>query len=339
MFDCIIKKTVYLRLFLTLYMRKSIFYIWFGVFFLSANIVLAQQDAQFSYYMKNMLYYNPAFAGSEGITQVSLLHRTQWAGYSASFDDGGAPQTQVFSFTTPIYKFRSGFGFHIVNDKLGPLTNQEVQFSYAYHLGIKNSKLSFGLRLGAISQSINFDIYRAIDPDDVVLQNKSGKESQVRPDMALGVYFRSEKYYVGGSFNHLLKAEFDFGSNEVRNALENHAYFTIGYIHEVNFDLKLSPSLLVQTDFNEYSFILGGLAYYKDTMWGGVSFRQGDDVNILLGYNFLKDKSLSFGYSFGYVIKDQDAKQATNHEIILSYQLPVNPGTGKKVVRTPRFRH
>lgn len=320
-------------------MRKFIFYIWLGAIFFNAQQALAQQDAQFSYYMKNMLYYNPAFAGSEGITQLTLLHRTQWAGYASTFDDGGAPQTQVFSVTTPIYKFRSGFGAHIVNDNLGPLNNLEVQLSYAYHLGIKNSKLSFGFRTGVYSQSIDYDQYRAIEPDDPALKDKSGKESQVRPDMALGVYFRSEKYYVGASFNHVLKSEFDFGVNNVRNALENHAYLTLGYIHNVNFDLKLSPSMMVQTDFNEYSFIIGGLAYYKDTMWGGASFRQGDDVNILLGYNFLKDKSLSFGYSFGYVIKDQDAKQATTHEVLLSYQLPVNPGTGKKVVRTPRFRH
>ncbi|MEQ8244932.1 type IX secretion system membrane protein PorP/SprF [Fulvivirga sp.] len=320
-------------------MRKFIFYIWLGAIFFNAQHALAQQDAQFSYYMKNMLYYNPAFAGSEGITQITLLHRTQWAGYASTFDDGGAPQTQVFSVTTPIYKFRSGFGAHIVNDNLGPLNNLEVQMSYAYHLGIKNSKLSFGFRAGVFSQSIDYDQYRAIQPDDPALIDKNGKESQVRPDMALGVYFRSEKYYAGASFNHVLKSEFDFGVNNVRNALENHAYLTLGYIHNVNFDLKLSPSMLVQTDFNEYSFIIGGLAYYKDTMWGGASFRQGDDVNILLGYNFLKDKSLSFGYSFGYVIKDQDAKQATTHEVLLSYQLPVNPGTGKKVVRTPRFRH
>ncbi len=319
-------------------MRKLIFYIWLGVLFFSINIAKAQQDAQFSFYMKNMLYFNPAFAGSEGITQISLLHRTQWAGYASNFDDGGAPQTQVFSVTTPIYKFSSGFGAHVVNDNLGPQNNLEVQLSYAYHLGIKKSKLSFGFRAGVYSQSIDFNDYRPINTDDPIL-NGRGKESQVRPDMALGVLFRSEKYYVGASFNHILKAEFDFGVNELRNALENHAYLNFGYMHEVNFDVKLAPSLMVQTDFNEYSFILGGLVYYKETMWGGASFRQGDDVNILLGYNFLKDKSLSFGYSFGYVIKDQDAKEATTHEVLLSYQLPVNPGTGKKVVRTPRFRH
>lgn len=316
---------------------QRIFYVLLGALFLSLSAANAQQDAQFSYYMKNQLFYNPAFAGVEGVTQLTLLHRTQWAGYSGHFDAGGAPSTQVFSMTTPIYKLSSGFGAHVVNDNLGNVNNLEVQVSYAYHLGIKDSKLSFGIRAGLFSQSIDKGEYRAIDSDDpVILQ--SG-ESQMRPDMALGVYYRSEKYYAGVSINHLLKSEFDFGVDVVKNALENHAYMMFGYMHEVNFDLKLSPSFLVQTDFNEYSFIVGGLAYYKEQLWGGLSYRQSDDVNFLLGYNFLKDQSLSFGYSFGYVVKDQDAKQATSHEVVISYQLPVNPGSGKKVIRTPRFRH
>ncbi|MEM7107507.1 MAG: type IX secretion system membrane protein PorP/SprF [Bacteroidota bacterium] len=319
-------------------MRKLFFYVVTGaLFFCSA--VQAQQDAPFTFHMKNMLYYHPAFSGTEGITQITAIHRSQWLGYSGTFDDGGAPTTQIISVTTPIYKFRSGFGAFVINDTQGPQSNLQVQASYAYHLGIKNSKLSFGLRAGVFSQTFDFDQWRAIDPDDEALGDRAGKDSQIRPDMALGIFFRSEKYYVGASFNHILKSEFDFGLNNVRNALENHAYLTVGYIHTVNFDLKLEPSILIQSDFNEYQFAIGGLAYYKDTMWGGLTFRQSDDINVLLGYNFLKDKSLSFGYSFGYIVKDQDAKEPTTHEVILSYQLPVNPGTGKKVVRTPRFRY
>jgi len=318
-------------------MRKFIFYIWLGAIFFSFSNVSAQQDAQFSYYMKNQVYYNPAFAGVEGITQISLLHRSQWLGYQPTFDDGTAPSTQVFSVTSPIFKFNSGFAAHVVNDNLGPVNNLQVQASYAYHLGIKKSKLSFGVRMGLLGQSIDKGQYRAIDNPDPVIVNSS--ESQVRPDMALGVYFRSEKVYVGASFNHLLRSEFDFGVDNVKNALENHAYLIAGYVHQVNFNVTLEPSLLMQTDFNEYNVMLGAIGYYKDQVWAGLSFRQSEDINALLGYNFLKDKSLSFGYSFGYVIKDQDAKQPTSHEILVSYQLPVNPGSGKKVVRTPRFRH
>jgi type IX secretion system PorP/SprF family membrane protein len=297
----------------------------------------AQQDPQFTQYMFNNLYLTPAYAGVEGITQVTAFHRSQWLGYESSFGDGGAPTTQMINFTAPIYKLRSGFGFYATSDRLGAQTNNEIQASYAYHLGIKDSKLSFGIKLGAFTQSVNFDKLRAIQQNDPAIVGK-GKESQIRPDVGVGVFYRAEKYYAGFGLNHLTQAEFDFGTT-LRNALSSHLNVTAGYFYEVNFDLKLSPSVLVKTDFKEYSFDFGVIATLKDKMWGGLSFRQSEAANLLLGYSFLKDKSLKLGYAIDVVVKDRDAKATSSHEMMLSYQLPVNPGSGKKVVRTPRYRH
>jgi type IX secretion system PorP/SprF family membrane protein len=297
----------------------------------------AQQDPQFTQYMFNNLFLTPAYAGVEGITQVTAFHRSQWLGYESSFGDGGAPTTQMISFTTPIYKLRSGFGFYATSDKLGPQTNNEIQASYAYHLGLKDSKLSFGVKVGAFSQSVNFDKYRPIQEGDPAL-SKKGKESQIRPDIGVGVFYRAEKYYAGLGVNHLSKAEFDFGTG-VRSALSSHMNLTAGYFYEVNFDLKLSPSVLIKTDFKEYSFDFGAIATLKDKMWGGLSFRQSEAANLLLGYSFLKDKSLKLGYAIDIVIKDREAKENFSHEMMLSYQLPNIGTTGKKVVRTPRYRH
>src|SRR5688572_17445714 len=102
----------------------------------------AQQDPQFTQYMFNNLYITPAYSGVDGVTQLTALHRSQWLGYQSSFDDGGAPTTQLLSFTAPIYKLKSGFGALISNDRLGPQNNLEVHAMYAYHLGIKDNKLS-----------------------------------------------------------------------------------------------------------------------------------------------------------------------------------------------------
>ncbi len=320
-------------------LRKTLYFL---IFLCSANKVFGQQDPQFSQYMFNNLYLTPAYAGVDGITRLTAFHRSQWLGYQSSFDDGGAPTTQMVSFNTPIFKLKSGFGGYVMNDQLGPQNNLEIQASYAYHLGIKESKLSFGIRLGMYSQTLDFDKYRAINPDDPLLNEggstKAGKESQIKPDMAFGLFFRSEKYYAGLGFNHLLKSEFDFGLSQ-RNALENHLNATAGYFYEVNFDLSIQFAALVKSDFNKTMVDASVLAYLKDTMWGGLSFRPTEAATLLLGYSFLKDKSLKLGYSLDYIIQDQDAKAATSHELMLSYELPVNPGSGKKVIRTPRYRH
>jgi type IX secretion system PorP/SprF family membrane protein len=299
--------------------------------------LFGQQDPQFTHYMFNTLYYNPAHAGVEGVTKLTAIHRSQWLGYQPTVGGGGAPTTQIVSFTTPIYKLRSGFGAYVVNDRLGPQNNLEAQVSYAYHLPVKKGKLSLGLKAGLYSQTINFSLYRPIDQNDPVLKN-SGKESQVRPDLAFGAFLQKEKWYAGLSFNHLIKSTFDFGLSQ-RNALQTHAYLTAGYYYEVNFDLRFQFSTLIKSDFTKTTFDLGGIAYYKDTMWGGLSFRQSEAAIVMFGYSLLKDKSLKLGYGLDYVIKDQDAKQPTSHEFMLTYQLPVNPASGKKVVRTPRYRH
>lgn len=298
----------------------------------------AQQDPQFTQYMFNSVYVTPAYAGVEGVTQMTAIHRSQWLGYQSSFNDGGAPTTQLISFTSPIYKLKSGFGAYAINDKLGPQNNIEAHAMYAYHLGLKDSKLSFGVKVGFYSQAINYDQYRAIHPDDPLLSGRQGKESQIRPDVGFGLFYRAEKFYLGAGINHLTRAEFDFGINEARNALENHLNFTGGYYYEVNFDLTLTPTVLVKTDFKEYSFDLGVIATVKDKMWAGLSFRQSEAANVLLGYSFLKDQSLRLGYAIDIVVKDQEAKENFSHELMLSYQLPVY-ATGKKVVRTPRYRH
>ncbi len=299
--------------------------------------VFAQQDALFTQYMFNNLYVTPAFAGVEGVTKLTAIHRTQWQGYQASFDDGGAPSTQMVNFTTPMFKLRSGFGAYVMNDKLGPQNNLEVQGMYAYHIGIKDAKLSLGLKAGIYSQSINAKAYRALHPNDPEIPKD--KASQIRPDLGVGAFFRAEKYYVGVGVNHLLRSEFDFGTDKTRNALATHLNATAGYFYEMNFDLKVLFSTAVRSDFNKTQFDLSTIAYYKDKLWGGLAFRQSEAASLLLGYAFMKDRSLRLGSSFDFVLIDKDAKQFLSWELMLSYELPVNPGSGKKVVRTPRYRH
>lgn len=316
-------------------MLKRIFYTLLLLFF--GARVFAQQDALFTQYMFNNLYMTPAFAGVDGVTRFTALHRSQWLGYQSSFGDGGAPTTQLVSFNTPVYKLRSGFGAYIMNDKLGPQNNLEAQAMYAYHLGIKENKLSFGVKLGIYSQTVNGKYYRYIQEGDPLIVE--GKESQVRPDLGVGIFYRSEKFYGGVGFNHLLRSEFDFGADSVRGALENHINFTGGYFYEVSFDLKIQFSAAVRTDLNKWQVDLAGIAHIKDTMWGGLAFRQSEAASLLLGYCLLKDKSLKLGTAVDFIVKDRAAKESFSLEFMLSYDLPVNPGSGKKVVRTPRYRH
>jgi type IX secretion system PorP/SprF family membrane protein len=296
----------------------------------------AQQPAQFSQYMFNTLYYNPAYAGVDGTTKFTLISRDQWTGYSGTYESGGAPKSYLLSANTPILMLKSGAGVHLVYDQIGAQENIEAQVSYAYHLPLMKGKLSIGLRAGIFSNGIDFDKYRFADSDDPL--NKSGKESQVRPDLALGLYYRAEKYYMGASFGHLLKSKFNFAMDSLRNKLQQTAYFTAGYDWEYSGDLTVTPSVLVQSDFNVLSVQIGGIATFKDKYWGGLSYRQSEAAIVMIGMSLFKENSLKIGYSFDYVIKAQEAKKPTSHEIMLSYTLPPVTVNKKSIIRTPRFR-
>ncbi len=228
---------------------------------------------------------------------------------------------------------------HIVNDRLGPLNNVEAQASYAYHFPVKKGKLSLGIRGGMYSQTIDFDKYRAINEDDPNLLDRTGRESQVRPDLALGIFYRAEKFYGGVSVNHIVRSEFDFGSDDLKNPLSNHIYVTAGYDYDLTYQVVLTPSVLLKSDFNSYSVEVSTLATYEQKFWGGLSFRQGESLSALIGASLMKDNTLRIGYAFDYIIKAQPVKRPTSNEILLSYTLrPPVPST-KSVTRTPRFRY
>jgi hypothetical protein len=112
-----------------------------------------------------------------------------------------------------------------------------------------------------------------------------------------------------------------------------------GYDYEISYNFVITPSVLIQSDFSKVLVNFGAIARYNDKFWGGLTYKYQESATIILGMSLLKSKSLEVGYGFDYIVHDQEAKQPTSHEIRLAYLLPVSTFGGKKVVRTPRFRH
>lgn len=317
-------------------MKKLFFWLVFTGFSLMVN---AQQDAQFSQYMFNQLYLNPAAAGADPRDiEFTLLHRSQWAGYSGSFDDGGAPTTQVGSLNMPLSKYKMGLGLHFVNDQLGPVTNQEVQLSLAYHLPLKNAQLSFGVRGGIYNHSIDFDQLRFVDPSDPL--KLTGKQSEFSTDFAAGVYFKpqSNRYFLAASVNHLTESDFEYANGSSFNSLERHFTFFGGYNYDLSSDIVLSPSFIVKSDLNTFSYEVSLLSHFNDKFYAGMSFREIESAIVMAGVNLMKNRQLRVGYAFDLTIQARNAKETASHEILLTYRLPGFQVFQPSIIRTPRFR-
>lgn len=300
--------------------------------------VFAQQDAQFSQFMFNQLYFNPATAGSDGMIRFQLMHRSQWAGYQGSFGDDTAPTSQLFSFQMPINSLRSGIGLYAgIRDGIGPATNQEIQFSYSLRMPVKGGTLSFGIRPGLFLRTIDFDKLRPVDPDDPLIPN--GRINEVQPDLAAGVYYSAAAWYVGLSATHLISSRYRF-ENEVNNdRLQTTGFLNAGYRYYVTESIELNPNVLVKADPAALSVEGGVLAVLNGRYWGGLHYRSGDAAIALLGLNFGKNNAFRLGYAFDYVVSGAGGKAPFSHEVMLGYGLPAPKSSRRVPVRSPRFRY
>ncbi|MCH6236584.1 type IX secretion system membrane protein PorP/SprF [Aquiflexum sp. AIY15W] len=313
---------------------KCLLLIWIGSFF-SSN-AHGQQDAQFTQYMYNGGYFNPAFAGKESGYRFSALHRSQWLSYTGT--NGPAPITQLVTASGSIDKLKLGVGLNIVNDNIGPTTNQEINLSVGYHKKLRRGVLSLGLMGGVFSTTIRFDELEFVNPDPNLPD--TGSETQMNFNIGAGAIYDRTKYYVGISSRHMNEPGFDFGEGSLENQLRNHTYILAGYRIKTFAQWNFEPSVLLKTvSFDNFSYDISVIATYNQKVSGGLAFRGEESVSLLMGYSILKDKSLRIGYAFDLVVGGIEAKAPTSHEFMLSYVLPdVNKQFQRTIQRTPRFR-
>lgn len=303
---------------------------------LMSSVAFAQTDAQFSLFSQNQLYLNPAAAGADGLTRFSLLHRTQYIGYqSTNTDEGGALSTQLFSFSMPVKNF--GIGFYALNDKTGPRTNQDFKLSASYHFPIAGGNLHIGASAGLFRESIDYSKLRARDPDDPLIQ--TGVISEMNPDVAVGVRYVSDAFYVGASLNHLLEPKYKLGSSSATNPLPRTVYLNAGLNLELGYLLDVQPIVLVKSDISTISVEGGATVTFNKRYWAGATYRQQDTYFILMGGIYLlPDQSLRLSGAYDMVIGGSKVKSPSSFEVMLSYALS-SPKFGKKtIIRTPRFR-
>ena len=117
-------------------MKKTLTLIAFA---LGSTAAFSQQDPQFSQYMYNKLFMNPAYAGMRQALCATTIYRNQWQGFD------GSPKSIVFSADAFLPQIKGGVGLNIVHDKLGFETNMGFRANYSFHLPVGGGLLGIGL--------------------------------------------------------------------------------------------------------------------------------------------------------------------------------------------------
>ncbi|MGB0176570.1 MAG: PorP/SprF family type IX secretion system membrane protein [Owenweeksia sp.] len=294
----------------------------------------AQQNVQFTQFMFNRVYYNPAVAGTGGAICINALHRSQWVGFE------GAPTTQNINGNIPVRAVHGGFAVNIINDQIGFFQNIEAGLGYAYQLELARGTLGFGVGVRFINNSVNNAEWRPSDQSisdfGIPGQNASG----IAIDPAFGIYYSSENIWGGVSSINLIETTSALAGTQgavgYRNA--RHYYIMGGYNWQIPAsNWMIMPSTLVKTDARSSpTFDINVMAMHNNKFWGGVTYRLQDAVGVNIGYQILP--SLKAGYSYDVATGDLSSQGGGSHEIMLKYCFRIEiPPREKGSYRNPRF--
>lgn len=286
-------------------------------------VASAQQDPQFSQYMFNELYSNPGYAGSNNAICATALNRTQWAGFE------GAPSTTSLSVEAPVSLLHGGLGLNVLTDGIGLYEFTGINLSYAYRIELAQGNLGIGASVGMLQNGVdggNFVVETGNDPS---ISNTTEKAAGL--DLGLGLYYQSDKMYVGLSSKHLNEASLTATKGIID--LKRHYYLSAGYVHELSSNLELKPSVLIKSEGVTTTLDLTSLIEYNKKMWGGVSFRPSYGAVLLFGTHINQD--LKFGFSYDLPISK--VSEAGSFEFMLGYCFKLDYNKVAKGFKNPRF--
>jgi type IX secretion system PorP/SprF family membrane protein len=306
--------------------------IWVILFMFLPLAVRAQQMPLYSQYVMNAFMINPAIAGSDGYTSFNLTARQQWVGFK------DAPSTQSFSAQTrilrksyviknksinnrslkPSSKGRVGLGGFLYNDRNGAVDRTGLQFSYAYHIFVGETQLSFGLSAGIFQFRVREDQLSFIDEGDPI----AGSLNKVIyvPDANLGFHVLNARYYAGVSVNQLFQSYLKLGNRTLEEyRMIRHYYLLGGYRFDLGSDFDIEPSgLFKATEKKAFQLDIGGRLYFREDYWAGIMYRTSGDIIFLAGIRY---KQFYFGYAFDYSTSNIRRYSYGSHEIVLALKL------------------
>lgn len=305
-------------------------------------IGVAQQDVQFTQFMYNRIFYNPAVAGSGGAICFSGFHRSQWVGFD------GAPTTQNINGNIPIRALGGGVGFSIVNDQIGFFNNVGLDLNYAYQFQLASGTLGVGIGVSIMNKSLSNTEWIPADFGDAASGGGMNDFALAALDAdgllidgEFGVYYNSQNIWGGISSTRVIenRTEIDnvLGSQTFfRNA--RHYYLMGGYNWAVpGTNWELQPAALVKISAGAaYTADINVTGVYNKKVWGGVSYRLQDAIGTMIGYQF--SPALKAGYSYDIALSDLSGRAAGSHEVFLQYCFKIEiPPRQKGSYKNPRF--
>jgi type IX secretion system PorP/SprF family membrane protein len=306
-----------------------------------ASLLNAQQDPQFTQWFMDPVTSNIAAAGQSNLTNINAFYRQQWVSLS------GAPETILLNVDTRFGESPFGMGLQFYQDEIGNVSNTMIKVGPSFTLNPTSSGTKFSLGLSVSYFAKRFgpsDYWIAIDP----VQNDNAIPTDSQSDKTFDIDFgffmkNSDKFYAGLSTTHLLENSF----NQLSIQPSRHFYLMGGYNFSLSGDnFVLRTNFLTKTDLAATAIDFNINALLMNMVWAGVSYRPGDAVAPVIGYQLKMNKEdqissseqlLRIGYSYDVTTSKLQTYQDGSHEIFLSYGFMFKSTPIQNKFANPRF--
>lgn len=315
-------------------MRGVLTILFFGIM---SVVVTAQQQQMYTQFMYNKLALNPAFAGNETYLSASLLYRDQWSGFP------GAPNAQVFNVNLPRIGNRIGIGLNLERQTIGITEKITYELMYAYKFLLAEGTLSMGMNVSGRKYTQDYTDSRLFAIQDITIDPSIPQTVQSRNllNAGFGVYFNTNKFYMGASIPRMIKTDIDFDKNNLFSTEVRHLFLMTGGTFILSNDLRLTPQLFFKIAENTpFSIDLNGSVTWKNQYSAGLTYRTGGGTgdigeSIDLIFSFQMSEQLMMGFAYDIGLSKLRTASNGSLEMILTYNLI--PRKIKSVIINPRY--
>ncbi len=259
----------------------------------------AQSDSQISQFTFFPAAFNPAAVGETGMIQIVGIHRMDF------LTMGKGVQTTNFGVNMPfnIGKSMHGGGIRFVNKVQGSFWGyQNAYLQYAYKRQTSIGKFSVGVDVGFINSRIDGSKAKpTTDEDDEYHQDNDpvipkADAAGMKLDLNIGVLYSFKNGYVGISSTHITAPKLlvdEYTTDSILRAM----HVVGSYDFKIpDTKLVLKPQTLLKTDFVTFDWYLGAVLEYNEKIWGGLSYRIGNNIGITAGLNIIGGLSAGIVY-------------------------------------------
>lgn len=294
-------------------------------------VARAQYDAAFMRYWQVEPQLNPAAVGREDELNITVAMQTHATGY----EDAGSTLYAGADMAFALGNTRHGVGLTLVNDEIGLFSHKRFSAQYAYHHKLWGGRLSGGLQVDMLSESVDGGKAETNDPNDPVFSDGDMSGSQF--DASVGLFYTHRRWYAGLAMQHLTAPTISLGDKSELKV--NSAYnFMAGYNIPTKYPfITVTPSVILRYDGTDFRSDLTARVKYSGegrTLYGGVNYAPQYSIGAFFGFVF-HGLDICYGYEAN---TNGLGIAAGNHEITLAYKVDLNLGKrGRNMHKSVRW--